>query len=177
MPTTHFDAVSTDAVPVSRRKAVLVHLREVRPSDLDDFFAHQQEPEANLMAAYQARNPSDRSVFNHHWSSILNDPKVIVRTIEHEGEVAGSILVFEHEKTPEINFWTSSKFWGKGITTSAVDAFLAEYTKRPLLAHVVQDNLGSIKVLERRGFKLVGTEDVFSNSRAEVVTENVMQLD
>lgn len=128
------------------------------------------------MAAYQARNPADRSVFDHHWNQILNDPTVLVRTIEHEGEVAGSILVFDGE-TPEINFWTSTKFWGKGITTSAVDAFLAEFTKRPLMAHVVQDNLGSIKVLERRGFKTVGTEQIFSNARAEVVTENVMQLD
>ncbi|WP_431711500.1 GNAT family N-acetyltransferase [Glutamicibacter uratoxydans] len=154
-----------------------MQLREVRPSDLDVFFAQQQEPEANLMAAYQARNPADRSVFDHHWSSILNDPKVIVRTIEHEGEVAGSILVFEHDKTPEISFWTSSKFWGKGITTTAVEAFLEQYTKRPLVAHVVHDNVGSIKVLERRGFKLLGTEEVFSNSRAQVVTENIMQLD
>lgn len=153
-----------------------MQLREVRGSDLDAFFAHQQEPEANLMAAYQARNPSDRAVFDHHWNSILNDPKVIVRTIEHEGEVAGSILVFEGE-TPEINFWTSTKFWGKGITTSAVDAFLAEYAPRPLTAHVVTDNLGSIKVLERRGFKTIGTEQIFSNARAAVVTENIMQLD
>lgn len=128
------------------------------------------------MAAYQARNPADRAVFDHHWNSILNDPKVLVRTIEHEGEVVGSILVFDGE-VPEINFWTSTKYWGKGLTTSAVEAFLAEYTKRPLTAHVVQDNLGSIKVLERRGFKTIGTEQIFSNARAEVVTENVMQLD
>ncbi|HAY44288.1 MAG TPA: GNAT family N-acetyltransferase [Micrococcaceae bacterium] len=152
-----------------------MQLREVRPSDLDAFFAHQQEPEANLMAAYQARNPSDRAVFDHHWSSILNDESVLVRTIEHEGEVAGSILVFDGPK-PEINFWTSTKFWGKGITTSAVDAFLAEFTKRPLTAHVVQDNLGSLKVLERRGFKQVGTEQIFSNARAAVVTEIVLEL-
>ena len=128
------------------------------------------------MAAYQARNPSDRAVFDHHWNQILNDPTVLVRTIEHDGDVAGSILVFDGEQ-PEINFWTSTKFWGKGITTSAVDAFLQEYTKRPLTAHVVQDNHGSIKVLERRGFKIIGTEQIFSNARAEVVTENVMQLD
>lgn len=128
------------------------------------------------MAAYQARNPADRAVFDHHWNSILNDPNILVRTIEHEGDVVGSILVFDGDM-PEINFWASTKYWGKGLTTSAVDAFLAEYTKRPLTAHVVQDNLGSIKVLERRGFKTVGTEQIFSNARAEVVTENIMQLD
>ena len=151
-------------------------LRPIQPEDLDQFFEHQQDSEANLMAAFTARNPSDRGVFNHHWGSIISDPKVIVRTIEHEDEVAGSILVFEHEDTPEITFWTASRFWGKGITTSAVDAFLAEYTNRPLRARVPQDNVGSIKILERRGFKVIGEAADFSNARAAVVKEFIMEL-
>ena len=153
-----------------------MHLRPLQPEDLDQFFEHQQDPEANLMAAFTARNPSDRGVFDHHWGLITNDPKVIVRTIEHNGEVAGSILVFENEEIPEISFWTASRFWGQGITTSAVDAFLAEYSTRPLRARVPQDNIGSIKVLERRGFKVVDEAADFSNARAAVVKEFIMEL-
>ncbi|MGL3806640.1 GNAT family N-acetyltransferase [Paeniglutamicibacter sp. R2-26] len=153
-----------------------MQLRPIQPEDLDQFFEHQQDPEANLMAAFTARNPADRGVFDHHWNLILNDPSVIVRTIGHEGEVAGSILVFENEDVPEISFWTARRFWGKGITTSAVDAFLAEYTKRPLRARVPQDNIGSIKVLERRGFKVVDESSDFSNARAAVVKEFIMEL-
>lgn len=151
-------------------------LRPIQPEDLDQFFEHQQDSKANLMAAFTARNPADRGVFNHHWGSIINDPKVIVRTIEHEDEVAGSILVFEHEDIPEISFWTASRFWGRGITTSAVDAFLAEYTNRPLRARVPQDNVGSIKILERRGFKVIAESAEFSNARAAVVKEFIMEL-
>lgn len=153
-----------------------MHLRPLQPEDLDQFFEHQQDPEANLMAAFTARNPSDRGVFDHHWGLITNDPKVIVRTIEHNGEVAGSILVFENEAIPEISFWTARRFWGQGITTSAVDAFLAEYSTRPLRARVPQDNIGSIKVLERRGFKVVDEAADFSNARAAVVKEFIMEL-
>jgi RimJ/RimL family protein N-acetyltransferase len=155
---------------------VTVQLRPLQPEDLDQFFDHQQDPEANLMAAFTARNPADRGVFDHHWGSIINDPKVIVRTIEHNGEVAGSILVFENETIPEISFWTASRYWGQGITTSAVDAFLAEYTARPLRARVPQDNIGSIKVLERRGFKVIEESADFSNARAAVVKEFIMEL-
>ena len=153
-----------------------MHLRPLQPEDLDQFFEHQQDPEANLMAAFTARNPADRGVFDHHWGLITNDPKVIVRTIEHNGEVAGSILVFENEAIPEISFWTARRFWGQGITTSAVDAFLAEYSTRPLRARVPQDNIGSIKVLERRGFKVVDEAADFSNARAAVVKEFIMEL-
>ena len=153
-----------------------MQLRPIQPEDLDQFFEHQQDPEANLMAAFTARNPADRGVFDHHWNLILNDPSVIVRTIEHEGEVAGSILLFKNEEVPEISFWTARRFWGKGITTSAVDAFLAEYTARPLRARVPQDNIGSIKVLERRGFKVIDESADFSNARAAVVKEFIMEL-
>ncbi|MHA7242503.1 GNAT family N-acetyltransferase [Paeniglutamicibacter antarcticus] len=153
-----------------------MQLRPLQPEDLDQFFEHQQDPEANLMAAFTARNPADRGVFDHHWGSIANDPKVVVRTIESNGEVAGSILVFEHEDIPEITFWIARRFWGKGITTSAVDAFLAEYEARPLHARVPEDNIGSIKVLERRGFKVVDETAEFSHARAAVVKEYVMEL-
>lgn len=57
-----------------------------------------------------------------------------------------------------------------------MDRFLEEHTARPLRAHVPEDNVGSVKVLSRRGFETVGEEKVFSNARAEVITELVMEL-
>ena len=57
-----------------------------------------------------------------------------------------------------------------------MDAFLAEYTARPLRARVPQDNIGSIKVLERRGFKVIDEAADFSNARAAVVKEFIMEL-
>lgn len=153
-----------------------MQLREVRPEDLDRFFEHQQDPEANLMAAYAARNPSDRGVFDYHWSTILRDPDTMVRTIDQDGEVAGAIICHLADGVPELSFWTARPFWGQGITTAAVDAFLAEYPHRPITARVPADNIGSQKVLTRRGFAVTGEEKFFSNARAEVVTELLMEL-
>ena len=153
-----------------------MQLREVRPEDLDRFFEHQQDPEANLMAAYAARNPSDRGVFDYHWSNLLRDPDTLVRTIDQDGEVAGAIICQVTDGVTELSFWTARPFWGQGITTAAVDEFLATYPQRPITARVPADNIGSQKVLTRRGFAVTGEEQSFSNARAEVVTELLMQL-
>ncbi|MET1034852.1 MAG: GNAT family N-acetyltransferase [Arthrobacter sp.] len=158
------------------REVLTVELRPVESADLDRFFEHQQDPEANLMAAFTAKNPADRGVFDHHWGLILRDPDITVRTIEHEGQVVGSVLVYPNEGFPEISFWTDKAYWGQGITTSAVDAFLREFTQRPIRARVVTDNIGSQKVLERRGFNVVGEAEGFANARAAVVKEYIMEL-
>lgn len=151
-------------------------LREVQPGDLDSFFEHQQDPEAMEMAAFTAKNPADRGVFNYHWSLMLKDPNTFIRTIEVDGEVAGNIVAYPYEDAHEISFWTDKKYWDKGITTSAVDAFLAEFTPRPLRARVVTDNVGSKKILDRRGFVVIGENEDFANARAAVVKEYIMEL-
>ena len=151
-------------------------LRPVEPADLDRFFEFQQDPEANQMAAFAAKNPADRGVFNLYWQQLLDDPQITVRTIEHDGEVVGSVLAYPNEGYQEISFWTGRRFWGQGLTTSAVDAFLAEFSTRPIRARVVTDNIGSQKILERRGFIVVGEADGFANARAAVVKEYIMEL-
>ena len=151
-------------------------LRPVEPADLDWFFEHQQDPQANIMAAFTAKNPADRGVFDHHWSLILNDPKATVRAIEQDGRAVGYVMADSHDEVIELDFWTDRKYWGQGVTTAAVDAFLSEITERPIRARVVTDNIGSQKVLERRGFKIIGEVDGFANARAAVVKEYIMEL-
>ena len=151
-------------------------LRDVRSADLDEFFLHQQDERANLMSAFAPRNPADRGVFDYHWAHLLGDPDTTVQTIEHEGRAAGALVCSRVDGVDELSFWTAQDYWGLGLTTAAVDAFLREHTRRPLRAHVPEDNAGSVKVLSRRGFETVGQERVFSNARAEVITELVMEL-
>ncbi|VXB10991.1 RimJ/RimL family protein N-acetyltransferase [Citricoccus sp. K5] len=164
------------APPRDEEVTISVQLREVRSEDLDYFFEHQQDPEANLMAAFAPRSPQDRGVFDYHWSRLLEDPTTKVRTIEQDGQVAGAVVVSGIGEEPELSFWTAREYWGQGITTSAVDALLEAFTDRPLRAHVPADNIGSQKILTRRGFSVVGEDKNFSNARSEVVTELIMQL-
>jgi len=154
----------------------MIELRPVEPADLDKFFEYQRDPDANHMAAFSAKDPSDRGVFNHHWQNILNDEQIVVRTVTADGEVVGSVLAYPSEGYPELSFWTAKSHWGRDITSAAVGKFLAEFTARPIRARAVKDNLGSIKVLEKAGFKPVGESKGFANARAAVVTEEILEL-
>ncbi|SDH93127.1 Protein N-acetyltransferase, RimJ/RimL family [Arthrobacter subterraneus] len=154
----------------------MITLRAVEPSDLDEFFSHQLDPSANHMAAFSAKNPSDRGVFDHHWQNILNDPTVTVRTIVADGDVVGSILAYHDGEVPEISYWIDKARWGQGITTAAVGLFLEEFTDRPLRARAVIDNTNSIRILERYGFTKVGETQGFANARGAVMKELVLEL-
>jgi ribosomal-protein-alanine N-acetyltransferase len=62
------------------------------------------------------------------------------------------------------------------VATAAVAVLLKEVTVRPLRARVAEDNHGSIRVLERNGFVLVGSEDSFSAARQATITELIFKL-
>jgi RimJ/RimL family protein N-acetyltransferase len=129
-------------------------LREVVESDLDAFFEHQREPEANEMAIFPAR---DRETFDTQWRRMLTDDSLIKKTIVHEGEVAGNIGSWQQEGKRLVGYWIGREFWGKGLATQALREFVAEVETRPLYAWVAATNVGSIRVLEKSGFVRVGS--------------------
>jgi RimJ/RimL family protein N-acetyltransferase len=130
-----------------------VRLRAVREDDLPIFFEHQNDPEANRMASFDAR---ELAPFMAHWAKILRDGAGMVRTIEFEGQVAGNIVSWEHDGEHDVGYWVGHEYWGKGVATAALSAFLDELHTRPLHAHVATHNLGSIRVLEKCGFERMG---------------------
>lgn len=128
-----------------------VKLREVEASDLPVLFEQQREPEAVEMAAFPAR---DKERFLAHWARILSDETVISRAILYQGELAGTVVSFEQDGKCQVGYWIGKAFWGKGIVTIALLQFLRSVESRPLYAHVAKHNVGSIRVLEKSGFKL-----------------------
>ena len=136
-------------------------------SDLDAFFEHQREPEANEMAIFPAR---DRETFYAHWRKILADDSTIQKTIVQDGEVAGNICCWEQEGQRLVGYWIGREFWGKGVATRALTEFVQEIPVRPLHAWVAASNVGSIRVLDKCGFVQVG-------SRTSDVEELLFQLD
>lgn len=132
-----------------------VILRDVTEGDLPVFFEHQLAPEATRMASFPAR---DRNAFMAHWTRILADETVFTRTILFDGHVAGNIVSFVHSGEREVGYWVGKEFWGKGIATQALSEFLDQIETRPLYAHVARHNIGSIRVLEKCGFRISGEE-------------------
>ena len=129
-------------------------LRDVAESDLDVFYEHQREPEANEMAIFPAR---DRAAFDAHWQRVRANDSAITKTIVSEGEVAGNIGSWEQDGRRFVGYWVGREFWGKGLATSALREFVSEVTDRPLYAWVATSNVGSIRVLEKCGFVQVET--------------------
>lgn len=128
-----------------------VGLRGVTEDDLPVFFEHQRDPEANRMAAFP---PRDRDAFVVHWTTILRDASVVARTVLLDGEVAGNVVAFDYEGRREVGYWIGRTFWGKGVATGALRAFLDKVTERPLYAGVAEANVASIRVLEKCGFTI-----------------------
>ena len=151
-------------------------LRNVVNDDLPIFFEHQLDPDANRMAAFTAKDPTNREAFMAHWHKILTDETVIIQTILCDGRVAGSVSSYEEEGKPEVTYWLGKEYWGKGIATWALAAFLAQHNKtRPIYARVSKDNLGSRRVLEKCGFKIIGESKGFANARGQEIEELLLE--
>lgn len=154
-----------------------VALREVRAEDLPLFFEFQLDPEANQMAAFTAKDPADRQAFMAHWTRILGDETNIIRTILFEEQVVGSVSSYEESAGhPEVTYWLGKPYWGQGIATAALRAFLALVTVRPIYARAAKDHHASLRVLEKCGFIIVGEDRGFANARRQEIEEWLLQL-
>src|SRR5262245_9863763 len=132
-----------------------VSLREVTRDDLDLLFEHQRDPEARQVAAFTPKDPSDRAAFDARWERFFRDATIVHRAILVDDRVVGSVLKFVQDGKPEVTYWIAREHWGRGIATSALGAFLRVVDVRPLYARAATDNLGSIRVLEKCGFRLL----------------------
>jgi RimJ/RimL family protein N-acetyltransferase len=154
----------------------MIALRDVREEDLPLFFEHMQDPAAVRMAAFTPKDPADRAAFAAHWTKLRANATVVAKTILCDGRVAGSILKFEQDGTPEVTYWIAREYWGRGVATQALAAFLPYVRARPLYGRAAKDNVGSIRVLEKCGFTLVREEKGFANARGTEIEEVVLEL-
>jgi RimJ/RimL family protein N-acetyltransferase len=152
-------------------------LREVRDEDLAVLFEQWADPAAAHMAAFTAPDHMDQDAFERRWSRLRADETVINRVIVAEGGVAGPIGSWGGPDEREVTYWIGRSYWGKGIATAALEAFLSVDPTRPLHARVAQDNVASRRVLEKCGFRVVGTDRGFAEARAGEIEEFVLRLD
>ena len=152
-------------------------LREVESSDLETFYEHQLDPEAIRMAAFIFRDPKDKAAFDAHWDKILKSSQNINRTIVAEGQVAGYIACFPGGENLEVTYWIGREFWGRGLATQALKKMLQLVVDRPIFARVATDNIGSIRVLQKCGFKIIGKNKGFANGRGKETEEYILRLD
>jgi RimJ/RimL family protein N-acetyltransferase len=131
-------------------------LRDLVEADLEVLYEQQREEKAVRRAQFPAR---DREPFMTHWrTKVLADPANHVQIVVAGGEVAGSFMAWWRDDRRFIGYWLGQRFWGRGIGTAALRQFLQREQIRPLYADPFIGNTASVRLLERCGFRRVGTD-------------------
>lgn len=152
-------------------------LRELRDEDLPELFEQWADPVAVHMAAFMPPDHMERDAFERRWARLRADGTVTNRVIVIDGEIAGTIGSWGGADDREVTYWVGRAFWGRGVATRALEAFLAVDRTRPLHARVAADNVASRRVLEKCGFRVVGTDRGFAEARAAEIEELVLRLE
>ncbi|MFD9392853.1 GNAT family N-acetyltransferase [Streptomyces sp. NPDC060000] len=155
---------------------MLITLRQVHDSDLPVFFRQLNDPESLRMAAFTAKDPADRDAFDSHWARIRASSDV-PRTILADGDVVGSAAVYGEPGEREVTYWVDRAYWGRGIATQALRALVSEVVERPLFARAAADNTGSLRVLEKCGFRRTARATGYANARGGEIEEIVLRLE
>ncbi len=152
-------------------------IRATVVSDLEVFFLNQLDEESNQMAAFTSADPTDKKSYIDKWTRLLSDETIHMKTIIYNDEVAGTVAKYEMDGKAEITYWIGKRYWGRGIASKAVDAFLRLEKKRPIYGRVAFDNVKSLRVLEKAGFVKIGSELSYANARGKEIEEIIFRLD
>ncbi|MFD6275948.1 GNAT family N-acetyltransferase [Streptomyces sp. NPDC060209] len=132
-----------------------VRLRDAGQADLEVFLAQEHDPEAARRSNFP---PREREAFMTHWKTkVLGDPSVFVQAVTVDGELAGNLVAWWEEDRRFIGYWLGREYWGRGIGTQALALFLDRETNRPLHADPFSGNTGSVRLLEKHGFRRTET--------------------
>lgn len=147
---------------------------------MKQFDLRKWTPEDAVAIATAANNKNIaanlRNVFPHPYTLedakwYVNDcisqegQRQITRAIVVDGAAVGSIGIFikedVQERSGELGYWLSEKYWGKGIMTEAVKQICLEafqsFDILRIFAEPFDYNQGSRHVLEKAGFTYEGT--------------------
>jgi len=135
-------------------------LRKWKDSDLESLVKHANNINIAKWLTNQFPYPYTEESGKSYLNLIKNDNPTRVFAIEVEGEAVGSIGVFPqsdiHEKSAEIGYWLSERYWRKGIMSGAIRE-IAKYGFETfdivrIYARPFSTNIGSQMVLEKAGF-------------------------
>jgi RimJ/RimL family protein N-acetyltransferase len=156
-----------------------VRLRDMVDGDMDGLFDQMRDPEGVWMAAFTAKDPDDRAHFDAHMAKVRAAADVTMRTIVVDGRAVGHVASFPGEDVGgrEVTYVVDRSMWGQGVASRALALLLEIDTARPLYARAASDNLASLRVLEKAGFRKIGTDRGFAQARQAEIEESVLRLD
>jgi len=151
-------------------------LRKMKIEDKIGFAKHANNPKVFENLRDRFPHPYSESDAENFIEFVLSssDPQTNF-TIEFDGEAIGNISIFLKEdvyrKNAEIGYWIGESYWGRGIMTKAVklivEYIFSTFDVLRVYATPFSTSLGSMKVLEKAGFKkeAVLSKSVFKNGQ------------
>lgn len=150
-----------------------VRLRSVEDRDLDVFFDHQADPQAVEMAAFPAR---DKDQFAAHWAKVRADDTKVVRTIVADGMVAGNIGSWQENGQQLLGYWVGRECWGPRRRDTGARPVRGRGVDPAAYAHVAVHNVGSIRVLDKCGFRRDRVQEAKAHAPDDGIEEFIFVL-
>jgi Acetyltransferases, including N-acetylases of ribosomal proteins len=144
------------------------HLSSVQPNDKFALLEHFKAKEiylSTLNIPYPYSEADADQWLNRRIENTQRHGKEVTFAIRKDDEeMIGAVGADSFEvgasHRAEIGYWLARPYWGQGIMTDAVRAYVQyafdELKLLRLTAHVFESNVGSARVLEKNGFKLEG---------------------
>jgi RimJ/RimL family protein N-acetyltransferase len=155
----------------------VIALRPIEDSDLEALYDQQRDPVAVHMAAFTRADPDDRAAFDAHMARIRNRLDVTNRVVTRDGVLVGSVASFVFDGETEVTYWIDRSAWGDGVASRALALLLELVTVRPIYARAASDNAGSLRVLSKAGFVIIGTEWAYASARGTEIEETILRKD
>jgi RimJ/RimL family protein N-acetyltransferase len=152
-----------------------MELRDLIDSDIPIFFEQMHDDMSARMAAFGTRDATSDE-FAARWKRNLATGTTTHKTIVVEGAVVGFIATFFLERDLQVTYWIARTHWGRGIASAALAQFLTLIPLRPIYASAAKDNAGSLRVLQKCGFTVRGSERAFASARGEEIDEVFLAL-
>lgn len=153
-----------------------IQLTKTTLADLPTLYQFQLSKDAIQMAAFTPKDPISEEAYVEKHSRFLSDPTINNYTIHFNGVIVGSIAKFEMYEEAQITYWIDQAYWGQGIASAALQAFLKIETTRPIYAGAAFDNIGSQQVLLKAGFVHIGKDQGFAKARETEIEEYLYKL-
>ncbi len=136
-------------------------LRAMRLDDLEAAHAMLSDPRT---MTYWPRAPHTSLEQSREWLDLMisaqGEPSYEDWAIERDGRMIGKIGAW---RLPDFGYALHPDHWRQGIASEAMAAFLGQVAQRPDLNRLCADidprNIASIRLVERFGFRKVGTAE------------------
>jgi len=149
-------------------------LRPHRMSDADAIAQSLSDFQVSRMLA-RVPAPYDRQDATE-WLSVmttnLNEGWAFAITADDDVHI-GCVSFEKRSKGWEIGYWLNRFYWRRGYMSEAVHVATARFLMRmpgtEIHSGVFADNLASLRVQEKAGFRITGCSDIFSTARGAMV--------